>query len=235
MQGGSAKQPVPFSFHVRAAGMDCTCLPDRHTSSLPSHGVAMAVVQFTRRERHETRPDHQPAGDRGGAVHPAPFAQVGRRADRACMPATRRVADGHALDPASACRPARPRPIVRAPQSDTRTRMSGSWTGRRHGLGEVLGVIWPAAHGPRPVRDRLSGWHRRSGTPALPRKPCAPWSRPTPSNARPCLPRSFRTIPASARVLTNAGFDYLGDAEAYSSRAAPRCRPGPTQEADVNR
>ena len=34
----------------------------------------------------------------------------------------------------------------------------------------------------------------------------------------------FQDNPASARVLTNAGFVYLGDAETYLAKALTRCR-----------
>ena len=37
----------------------------------------------------------------------------------------------------------------------------------------------------------------------------------------------FQDNPASARVLTNCGFEYVGDAEAFSVAATPRLRHGP--------
>ena len=44
-----------------------------------------------------------------------------------------------------------------------------------------------------------------------------------PHNARTLFAEVFQDNTASAHVLTNAGFDYLGDAEAYSVARRAKC------------
>jgi len=104
--------------------------------------------------------------------------------------------------------------------------------GTRRGLGELLGVIAlkrmeetrPAAGPPPPVHpSSLSGqseigywvapafWNTGIASEALGALLAA-----NPHRARTVFGSVFQDNPVSARVLTNAGFQYLGDAETFS-------------------
>ncbi len=52
--------------------------------------------------------------------------------------------------------------------------------------------------------------------PASPPKPCGRWCRPIRCRSRTIFAEVFQDNPGSARVLTNCGFEYIGDAESFS-------------------
>ena len=86
--------------------------------------------------------------------------------------------------------------IARAQSAD---RVDDAWVmdGSMHGLAEVLGVVW------------LQRMDRNQSEISF-------WIAPAFWNSGLASEAVFQDNPASARVVTNAGFDYLGDAEAFS-------------------
>jgi len=104
--------------------------------------------------------------------------------------------------------------IARAQQAD---RNEDTWVmdGRAAGLAEVLGVIWLT----RMDREQSevnfwvapAFWNAGIASEAVRALVAA-----NPHAAQTMFAEVFQDNPASARVVTNAGFEYLGDAEAFS-------------------
>ncbi len=89
--------------------------------------------------------------------------------------------------------------------------MDGSETG----LSEVLGVVWLK----RLDRDQseINFWVAPAfWNTGLASEAVRAMLKANPHNARTMFAETFQDNPATARVLTNAGFEYLGDAEAFS-------------------
>ena len=104
--------------------------------------------------------------------------------------------------------------IARA-MKDERTEDIWVMDGSKQGHAEVLGVIWMER------MDRAQSevnfwiapafWNTGFASEAL-----QAIVEANPQNANTLFAAIFQDNPASARVVTNAGFDYLGDAEAFS-------------------
>ncbi len=104
--------------------------------------------------------------------------------------------------------------IARAQRAD---RDDDIWVmdGSASGLAEVLGVVWLT----RMDRDQSeinfwvapAFWNAGIASEAV-----RAMIRANPHEARTMFAEVFQDNPASARVVTNAGFEYLGDAEAFS-------------------
>lgn len=87
--------------------------------------------------------------------------------------------------------------------------------GSRRGLAEVLGVV-SLSHMDREQSEikywvAPAFWNTGYASEAV-----AAVIAANPHNARTLFAEVFQDNPGSARVLTNCGFDYLGDAEAFS-------------------
>lgn len=104
--------------------------------------------------------------------------------------------------------------VARA-QSDTRTEDVWILDGTRSRLGEVMGVIG---------LDRLEGGQSQIGYWVAPvlwnsgiaTEAVAVLMAANPQGAKTVFAEVFQDNPGSARVLTNQGFEYIGDAEAFS-------------------
>ena len=104
--------------------------------------------------------------------------------------------------------------VARA-QSDARTEDAWVMDGSAHGLAEVLGVVWLE----RMDREQSeisfwiapAFWNTGRASEAVRAMVDA-----NPQAAKTLFAAVFQDNPASARVVTNAGFEYLGDAEAFS-------------------
>jgi RimJ/RimL family protein N-acetyltransferase len=87
--------------------------------------------------------------------------------------------------------------------------------GSAHGLPEVLGVIWltPMDRGQSEVAYWVAPAFWNTG---LASEVVKALVAANPRSDKTYFAEVFQDNPASARVLTNAGFEYLGDAEAFS-------------------
>lgn len=104
--------------------------------------------------------------------------------------------------------------IARA-QSDSRTEDAWVIDGSDHGLAEVLGVVWLQ----RMDREQseISFWIAPAfWNSGLASEAVRAMVEANPQSAKALFAVVFQDNPASARVVTNAGFEYLGDAEAFS-------------------
>ncbi len=100
-------------------------------------------------------------------------------------------------------------------QSDSRTEDAWVMDGSAHGLAEVLGVVWLQ----RMDREQseISFWIAPTfWNSGLASEAVRAMVDANPQNAKALFAVVFQDNPASARVVTNAGFEYLGDAEAFS-------------------
>jgi RimJ/RimL family protein N-acetyltransferase len=100
--------------------------------------------------------------------------------------------------------------IARA-QSERRNEDTWVMDGTGVGLAEVLGVIWltPMDRGQSEVAYWVAPvfWNSGIATEAV---------KANPRTDKTMFAEVFQDNPASARVLTNSGFEYLGDAETFS-------------------
>ncbi|MGB5559623.1 MAG: GNAT family N-acetyltransferase [Paracoccaceae bacterium] len=104
--------------------------------------------------------------------------------------------------------------IARA-QSDTRTEDAWVMDGSSSAHAEVLGVVWLE----RMDRDQseISFWIAPAfWNTGLASEAVRAMVEANPQKAKTLFAAIFQDNPASARVVTNAGFEYLGDAEAFS-------------------
>ncbi len=104
--------------------------------------------------------------------------------------------------------------IARA-QSDTRTEDAWVMDGSGHGLAEVLGVVWMERmdRGQSEISFWIAPVFWNSG---LASEAVRAMVAANPHKSKTLFAAVFQDNPASARVVTNAGFEYLGDAEAFS-------------------
>lgn len=104
--------------------------------------------------------------------------------------------------------------IARA-QSDKRLEDVWAMDGSARGLAEILGVV-SLSHMDREQSEikywvAPAFWHSGYASEAV-----AALVAANPHKARTIFAEVFQDNPRSARVLTNCGFDYLGDAETFS-------------------
>lgn len=103
-------------------------------------------------------------------------------------------------------------------------RSEDAWAldGSGHGLGEVLGVIGlkPMGRGQSEIGYWVAPafWNTGFASEAVRALVAA-----NPQGARTIFAEVFQDNPGSARVLTNCGFEYLGDAEGFSVARNARC------------
>jgi RimJ/RimL family protein N-acetyltransferase len=140
-----------------------------------------------------------------------------RRSDAgliALYSADKRVAEGtraipHPLPPGTA------ENFVARAQAEDRVEDVWALDGSAHGLAELLGVV---------SLTRLEGGQSEVGywvgpgfwNTGIASQAVAALVQANPHKARTLFAEVFQDDPASARVLTNCGFDYLGDAESWS-------------------
>lgn len=128
--------------------------------------------------------------------------------------ADRRVAEGTRAIPHPLPPGATESYIARA-QSDKRTEDVWALDGSDHGLAEVLGVISLTRHegGQSEVGFWVGPgfWNTGFASEAVSALVAA-----NPHDSRTLFAEVFQDNPGSARVLTNCGFEYLGDAESWS-------------------
>ncbi|WP_295531378.1 GNAT family N-acetyltransferase [uncultured Thioclava sp.] len=128
--------------------------------------------------------------------------------------ADKRVAEGtraipHPLPPGTA------ENFVARAQAEDRVEDVWALDGSAHGLAELLGVV---------SLTRLEGGQSEVGywvgpgfwNTGIASQAVAALVQANPHKARTLFAEVFQDDPASARVLTNCGFDYLGDAESWS-------------------
>ena len=104
--------------------------------------------------------------------------------------------------------------IARAQSAD---RLDDAWVmdGSMHGLAEVLGVVWLQRMDRS--QSEISFWIAPTfWNSGLASEAVRAMVEANPQNAKTLFASVFQDNPASARVVTNAGFEYLGDAEAFS-------------------
>lgn len=104
--------------------------------------------------------------------------------------------------------------IARAQSAD---RVDDAWVmdGSAHGLAEVLGVVWLQRMDRN--QSEISFWIAPAfWNSGLASEAVRAMVAANPQSAKTLFAAVFQDNPASARVVTNAGFDYLGDAEAFS-------------------
>ncbi|MBN2741984.1 MAG: GNAT family N-acetyltransferase [Rhodobacteraceae bacterium] len=140
-----------------------------------------------------------------------------RRSDAgliALYSADKRVAEGtraipHPLPPGTA------ENFIARAQAEDRVEDVWALDGSAHGLAEVLGVVsLTHLEGDQSEVGYWIGpgfWNTGMASQAV-----AALVEANPHNARTLFAEVFQDDPASARVLTNCGFDYLGDAESWS-------------------
>ncbi len=87
--------------------------------------------------------------------------------------------------------------------------------GSANGLAEVLGVVWlkPMDRDQSEINFWVAPAFWNTG---LASEAVRAMVEANPHDARTMFAEVFQDNPASARVVTNAGFEYLGDAEAFS-------------------
>ncbi|MEO1677029.1 MAG: GNAT family N-acetyltransferase [Pseudomonadota bacterium] len=109
-------------------------------------------------------------------------------------------------------------------QSLSPTRREDIWVmdGTNAGLGEVVGAIGLERMEDAPGRSEIGYWVAPAfWNTGLASEALALLLEANPHKSGTIFGSVFQDNPISARVLTNAGFEYLGDAEAYSvSRAS---------------
>ena len=104
--------------------------------------------------------------------------------------------------------------IARA-QSDTRTEDAWVMDGSSSAHAEVLGVVWLERMDRN--QSEISFWIAPAfWNTGLASEAVRAMVEANPQNAKTLFAAIFQDNPASARVVTNAGFEYLGDAEAFS-------------------
>lgn len=128
--------------------------------------------------------------------------------------ADRRVAEGTRAIPHPLPPGATESYIARA-QSDRRTEDVWALDGSAHGLAEVLGVVSLTRHegGQSEIGFWVGPgfWNTGFASEAVSALVAA-----NPHESRTLFAEVFQDNPGSARVLTNCGFEYLGDAESWS-------------------
>ena len=104
--------------------------------------------------------------------------------------------------------------IARA-QSDTRTEDAWVMDGSSSAHAEVLGVVWLERMDRN--QSEISFWIAPAfWNTGLASEAVRAMVEANPQDAKTLFAAIFQDNPASARVVTNAGFEYLGDAEAFS-------------------
>ena len=95
--------------------------------------------------------------------------------------------------------------------------------GTRTGLGELVGVIGLERMEDAPAQSEIGYWVAPAfWNTGLASEAVTTLLAANPHDAATVFASVFQDNPVSARVLTNAGFEYLGDAEAFSvARGAP--------------
>ena len=95
--------------------------------------------------------------------------------------------------------------------------------GTRTGLGELVGVIGLERMEDAPAQSEIGYWVAPAfWNTGLASEAVTTLLAANPHGAATVFASVFQDNPVSARVLTNAGFEYLGDAEAFSvARGAP--------------
>lgn len=126
----------------------------------------------------------------------------------------RRLAEGtpsvpHPLPPGTADA------LVARAMSDKRDADTWVMDGADHGLGEVLGLVTLTRHGED--QSEIAYWVAPAfWNTGLASEAVTAIVAANPHKCRTLCAEVFQDNSASARVLTNAGFAYLGDAETYS-------------------
>ncbi len=128
-------------------------------------------------------------------------------ADRRLAEATRTIP--HPLPPGAA------EAYVARALSDRRTEDVWAMDGSAAGLAEVLGLVGLTRMGSR--QSEIGFWVAPAFWNAgYAQEAVRAITAANPHEARTMFAEVFQDNPISARVLTNSGFDYLGDAEAFS-------------------
>lgn len=128
--------------------------------------------------------------------------------------ADRRLAEGttavpHPLPPGTV------EALVARAMSDKRDSDIWVMDGAAHGLDEVLGLVTLTRHGD--AQSEISYWVAPAfWNTGLASEAVNAVVAANPHRCRTLFAEVFQDNQASARVLTNAGFDYLGDAESWS-------------------
>lgn len=126
----------------------------------------------------------------------------------------RRLAEGtpavpHPLPPGTA------EALVARAMSDKRDSDVWALDGTAHELDEVLGLVTLTAHGG--AQSEVAYWVAPAfWNTGLASEAVNALVTANPHGCRTLFAEVFQDNPASARVLTNAGFEYLGDAETWS-------------------
>jgi len=107
----------------------------------------------------------------------------------------------------------------------SRERREDVWAldGTRSGLGELVGVIGLERMEEAPAQSEIGYWVAPAfWNTGLASEAVTALLAANPHGSATIFASVFQDNPVSARVLTNAGFEYLGDAEAFSvARGAP--------------
>lgn len=98
-------------------------------------------------------------------------------------------------------------------------RLEDTWAldGAAHGLGELVGAISLARMDGQPGQSEISYWVAPAlWNTGLASEALRALLEANPHKAQTIFAQVFQSNDISARVLTNAGFEYLGDAEVFS-------------------